>query len=512
MKAFIQQQTVSFESLYLAYKDCRKRKRGTANAQRYDMQLLDKLFATQGALNTRSYSPSRSIRFVAQKPKAREIHAADFQDRVVHHWLVPQLERLFEPVFIHDVYSNRKGKGIHKAVKRLQAFMHQIVGSGDDCMDATAWYLQLDIKNFFNTIDCPVLFKLIQHRLKKSIKQQKISKEGAATLRWLCHVLLKHDTTENAIYRGDPALLNRVPAYKQLGNGGNTKGLPIGNLTSQFFANVYMNPFDQFVKHTLKCKHYLRYVDDFVLLSDSPRQLLRWREQMQTFLHNELQLELKELAEPKRISSGINFLGYIIYPHHRLVRRRVVGNLREKLLHFQRQLIQGTCQYGQRLCLNDAIYDDLRATLASYWGHFKHANHYRLIGQLGQKFPWLTLLFHGVGWGDDRNPSDDAQRKAMLIPKWKPDPADIVGYRTQVLFFQQQFPYSRLSVQRGMEVDIFYPSSPLVGVPLSPQPTACVSHIIIRENGYLKGGLKRRQISKLFIKPGVELCPTQGKS
>ena len=151
---------ITFKGLYEAYCGCRRRKRRTQNAQRYEMRLLDNLYETLSALQNRSYSPHRSIRFVAQRPKAREIHAADFSDRVVHHWLVPRLERLFEPIFIHDVYSNRVGKGTHKAVDRLQRFItlrSQVHSVGND-----GWFLQLDIANFFNSIDKPILFKLIQ--------------------------------------------------------------------------------------------------------------------------------------------------------------------------------------------------------------------------------------------------------------------------------------------------------------------------------------------------------------
>ncbi|MDP2100563.1 MAG: RNA-directed DNA polymerase [Methylobacter sp.] len=249
-------EVISFRGLYLAYLACRRRKRRTANAQRYELRLLDQLYDTLTALQSRSYLPSPCIRFVAQRPKAREIHAADFSDRVVHHWLVPQLEALFEPVFIHDVYSNRQGKGSHKAVDRLQSFMHSVGHGG--------WYLQLDIANFFNSIDRALLFKQLQWRLSKALKQGKINTAQASSLRWLSHVLLKHDASRQARYRGDPALLQRVPPHKRLGAAGVNKGLPIGNLTSQFFANVYLNPFDQFVKHELKCRHYLRYVDDCV--------------------------------------------------------------------------------------------------------------------------------------------------------------------------------------------------------------------------------------------------------
>ncbi len=492
--------TITFAGLYQAYRDCRKRKRGTANAQRYDMHLLDNLFQTEAALQSRSYSPSRSIRFVVKKPKAREIHAADFQDRVVHHWLVPRLERLFEPVFIHDVYSNRKGKGTHKAVARIQSFIHSLaaaaresdIPAGRTVYD-TIWYLQLDIANFFNRIDCPMLFRLIQQRLRKAIRQQKVMPAEADTLRWLCHVLLKHDTTVNARYRGDPRLLDRVPEHKQLGSlGGTKKGLPIGNLTSQFFANVYMNPLDQFVKHELKCRYYVRYVDDFILLANSQQQLIAWREQIIQFLQSHLQLALKVRTEPHPVSQGIDFLGYITHPHYRLVRRRVVGNLREKLQRYQRQLIQGNLRDGYRLTLNEPLLESLGGTLASYWGHFHHANSYHLRQQLIREFAWLSLLL-------------DTQtiNHQTLRLNWQPLPGNVTGYRSQLRYFQRQFPTATLQVQRGMELDVI-PAK--ITTPLPPCLHHQVERVIVREAGFLRGGLKRRRIYRLFIKPGVEIC------
>ena len=631
------QQIITFQSLYNAYRECRRHKRHTANAQRYEMALLDNLLETLGSLHNRSYSPTRSIRFIAQKPKAREIHAADFSDRVVHHWLVPRLEVLFEPVFIHDVYSNRKGKGTHKAVDRLQSFMHSYVDStkllastpsqregvvkaticrsdkerhptsccinGALSYDAIAYttyfslfrqppkgrglnvpllphhllsgrhvglfgkssrrikqsgyYLQLDIKNFFNEIDRSILFKQIQHRLRKSIKQEKITPKAADTLRWLCHALLKHDTTANAHYRGDPALLNTVPAYKQLGYKGVTKGLPIGNLTSQFFANVYLNPLDQIIKHQLKCRHYLRYVDDFILLADSPVTLYRWREAIQLFLTQALQLELKEISEPKPIKSGVDFLGYITYPHYRLVRRRVVGSLYGKLQHFQRQLVRGSIRQGYWLQLKPSVVAKLRATLASYWGHFSHANSFSLRQRIVRQFPWLTLLFEVDSLYQPRRQMGNA-----LQPCWEPKATQLTGYKSQIVFFQKRYASASLTVQRGTEQDLFpvglvkkhrarlklhvqfsavysntgratsvapinsnskkgglikqsgsgkespdNPTSKKHKKTKQPDLKPFVTQLHIREQGYYKGGLKRRHIHRLHIQPGIELCP-----
>jgi len=487
----IKQEVITFKGLYQAYCDCRKRKRGTANAQRYEMRLLDNLFQTKAALQSRNYSPSRSIRFVAQKPKAREIHAADFQDRVVHHWLVLRLERLFEPVFIHDVYSNRKGKGTHRAVARVQSFIHAI--SQHHTSARPVYYLQLDIANFFNTLDCPVLFKLIQHRLRKSVKQQKITLDEADTLRWLCHRLLKHDTTLTAQYRGNPRLLKTVPKHKMLAHGGANKGLPIGNLTSQFFANVYMNPLDQYIKHQLKCRYYVRYVDDFILLAEHPKTLMVWREQINHFLSHELLLELKEQSNPYSVTRGIDFLGYIIHPYHKLVRRRVVGNLREKLHSFQRQIIKGKVKHGYFMTLNEELVEPLSATLSSYWGHFSHANSYHLRRSIIREFPWLTLLMELT-----------TQSEKILRLCWQPRSGNITGYKSQVRYFQQHFPCAILQVQRGTECDVFMPSRrSLLTVDTNKYQ---VQRVVIVEVGYLKGGLKRRRLFQILIEPGVEIC------
>lgn len=518
---------INYRGLYNAYRDCRCGKRHTANAQRYDMALLDNLQQTLITLQQRSYSPTRSIRFIAKKPKMREIHAADFSDRVVHHWLVPRLEKIINPIFIHDLYSNRKTKGTHKAIQRLQGFMHSyqtraalsaldVAKVTSDNINKTkvnkGYYLQLDIANFFNCIDKPVLFQLLQAHIKKAFRRRKITGEEAQTLRWLCHVLLKHDSAANAQYRGDRALLNNLPAHKQLATASKqNKGLPIGNLTSQFFANVYLNPLDQYIKHQLKCQHYIRYVDDFILLAQSQQTLLQWRTQIQHFLHTQLQLDLKEIASPKPIKSGANFLGYIIYPHYKLVRRRVIGNLHSKLKHFQRQLIHGDSAQGYTLLLKPSIIQGLQATLASYWGHFKHANSYRLWQGLLFRFPWLALVFDATALLANKTMGNVAA--VSIIPSWQPKPAQILGYKSQIHFFQQLFPCANLVVQRGTELDKFDSIEAAKNISLNLGNNdgyyhikSFVRYLSVKENGYLKGGLKRRCIHYLTIQPGVELC------
>ena len=272
-------------ALWRAYKVCRKGKRAARDTQGYEARLVDKLVRSRDALASLRWRPSRTFSFVVSHPKAREIHASPFADRVVHHVITNRLARLYEPVFIHDSYANRAGKGTHAAVDRLQAFMRQASQGGA----RPAYALQLDIANFFNCIHRPTLFRLLQGRLQRDVRAGRLtSTDEASHLQTLCRVLLEGDPTAGVRQRGPAGRFALVPPHKRLGAVGPTSGLPIGNLTSQFFANVYLNELDQFVKHQLKCRWYVRYVDDFVLLHADPAQLLAWREQIVAFLTERL--------------------------------------------------------------------------------------------------------------------------------------------------------------------------------------------------------------------------------
>jgi retron-type reverse transcriptase len=343
----------SYRSIYQRYLECRKNKRNSINALKFEIDAESNLLELEHELKYRTYRPSRSILFAAKKPKLREIFASDFRDRVVHHILVRELENIWEPIFIHDSYACRVGKGTHKAVVRLKSFLCKITKNGN----IRAYYLQLDIKDFFISINKNILFEI----LKKRVADQ--------DLLWLIETVLFWDCTKSYIAKGDKNLLRNIPKNKSLFGKDNLRGLPIGNLTSQFFANVYLNELDQFVKHNLKVNYYLRYVDDFVILSHDKKQLVTFREEIGKFLTKKLVLRL----HPRRrklssVSSGINFLGYIVRHNYVLVRRRVVNNLRHKLHDFA----------------TSGIRDDgkLRATIASYLGHFRLANSWRLTKEI----------------------------------------------------------------------------------------------------------------------------------
>jgi len=431
---------------------------------------------------------------MVDKPKAREIHAAHYRDRVVHHWLVPILEGLYEPVFIHDVYSNRQGKGTHAAVRRLRHFMRGVSRTGK----GGGFFLQLDIRNFFNSVDRRILFSQLQQRLRKGVRQGKISEENAVLVRDISHIILKQDVGKESFMAATAAEIGRIPPYKRLINAGPDRGLPIGNLTSQFFANVYLNELDQFVKHQLKCRHYLRYVDDFILLHPDPDQLRRWACEIRNFLQERLGLELKtpEILQPVR--QGANFLGYIVRPEYLLVRRRVVGNLWEKLIRFEKQWIKGSNRQGWNIAVLPEPREHLRGVLASYWGHFSHACHYRLVRRVFTRFPWLSCLFD--------------LRRERLVPLWQP--AEVSGYKSQQRFFRRWFPNAEIKMQRGCRFDTFPPrragSQATPGNPALEKNRSAVSRIIVRQQGYLKGGLRRRCLASLTIPPlsqtGVSLC------
>jgi len=358
---------VTYKALYEAYMRCRKHKRNTHNALAFEYNLIENLSDLETSLNTFSYTPSRSVCFLTTSPKLREVFAADFRDRVVHHLIVPILERIFEPIFIYDSYSNRRDKGTHKAVKRAQKFSR-----------ATTYYLQLDIRNFFYSIEKMRLFNMLKNELIK--RYHKVADTTDMTLPkmlWLLNKIIFHDVTNGVTIKGDRKLIARLPDHKTLFKVPKTHGLPIGNLTSQFFANVYMNGFDNFVKRKLKAKYYLRYVDDFVLFSYSRVQLEQWYVAISNYLHHELGLRLRDHHRLRANREGLDFLGYIIRPHYILSRQRVVNNFKYKKAYF---LDRYEKQQGKMSLEEIKRFLSVRA---SFLGHIKHANSHNLYQKVG---------------------------------------------------------------------------------------------------------------------------------
>jgi len=430
----------SYENLYRHYLSCRRNKRHTINALRFEAEQELSLLALRAALADRSYRPGPSVCFVTKRLKLREIFAADFRDRVVHHVLVGYLERYWERVFIHDTYACRKGKGVHAAVDRLQGFIRQVTANGQ----RRAWYLQLDIRNYFMRIDKAILWRLVAPHIADT------------DARWLTELLVFHDCTEGHVFKGRPGELERVPPHKTLLRCEPGKGLPIGNLNSQFFANVYLNGLDQLVKHQLKCRHYLRYCDDFVLLSPDRAELLAWRGRIAAYLREALALELNPRERLRPVSDGIDFLGYIVRCDYRLVRRRVVNACKARLRAYRELLVtahEGVVTYR----FDEGDLDRLRATLSSYLGHFRRANAYRLWQSIWRGHGWLDVYFD---W--------DAQER-KLVPRYAM-PKGLTNVRQQYAWVRGGFPSDVALFQVGAYYELYDQRDAVVAKRLGLKP------------------------------------------
>ena len=364
---------LGIENIYSAYEECRKRKRNTSNALKFEQNLEQNLFELHSSLNNKSYVPRRSVCFVVLKPKPREIFAADFRDRIVHHILVNALEKIYEKRFIFDSYACRKGKGTHKAVKRLKKFTQCYQNSSKTYK--MGFFLQLDIQNFFMSIDKKILFNLIEKRLFVSKEFSKCQKEE---LLYLLRIIIFSCPQEKFVKKSRGKDWEKIPKHKSLFNTEKHKGLPIGNYSSQFFANVYLHELDFFVKQKLRIKHYVRYVDDFILLSKSKSFLLGCFFKILFFVKNNLLLNLEKESILLPLSNGIDFLGYIIRPYSIYVRKRVLTNFKKKIKSYN-ELVKNKE-------LDDFDKKQFGATKASYLGHFKHADCFGIKKEFFESF------------------------------------------------------------------------------------------------------------------------------
>ena len=394
------------------------------NAQNFERNLCTNIVSLTKSLQSGNYEPGKSICFVVRNPKPREVFAADFKDRIVHHLVVRFLEQHWEKVFIHDSYACRKNKGTLAAVERVAHNMRSITQNGKK----RAYFMQLDVKNFFMSIDKEILWKLLEKGLKKQLGIRKNAEnsvqmtifdidsaekeENFEQISKILKTLLFHEPTKDYINKSTKREWSWVPPEKSLFNAGNGKGLPIGNLTSQFFANVYLNELDQFIKHVLKIKYYVRYVDDFVIMHEDKEQLRTWLAAIKEFLKEKLGLTLKNEVKVAPLSNGINFLGYVQHIFYRLVRRRVVNNFRNKLGFFSTEIIDNNDNVDSppvkiSKCRNFEIstketaattrtsgaIEKLRSVLTSYLAYSSKANSFRIVLKTLHPHQWLKDFF-----------------------------------------------------------------------------------------------------------------------
>jgi RNA-directed DNA polymerase len=294
---------VAWDNLQEAYRKAARGKRGKTAAATFERQVADNLLALQAALLDGAYQPGAYQHFVIHEPKRRLISAAPFGDRVVHHALCNVIEPLFEARFHPHSYANRIGKGTHQALDQLQAYARRY-----------RYALRLDIVQHFPSLDHAVL------------KDELFRVIGDEQARWLIQVILRSgegvlaDEYAMVSFPGDSLLDILRP-----------RGLPIGNLTSQFWSNCTLNPLDWFVTRHLGCPAYLRYVDDMALFSDSKRQLALWQAEIVAFLAG-LRLTVHAgSAQAQPTAAGIPWLGFVVYPAHRKLKGRNGVGFRRRL-------------------------------------------------------------------------------------------------------------------------------------------------------------------------------------
>jgi len=304
----LHEQVCDWDNLRLAYQNASRGKRGRGATAAFEAWLADHLLELENELKGQTYQPGAYSNFYIHEPKRRLISAAPFRDRVVHHALCRITVPYFERLFIADSYANRVGKGTHRAVDRCQQFARKY-----------EYVLQCDLARFFPGVD----HEILGATLKRMLPDESVF--------WLIDRILASgrgvlaNEYEMVYFPDDDLMAVNRP-----------RGLPIGNLTSQLWANCYLNPFDHFVRRELNCRAYLRYVDDFLLFSNDKKELMQWRDAIVKRLERfRLTLHMGS-AHPRPVRQGIPFLGFMIFPDYRRLKQRKGFAYRRKLRHLLR--------------------------------------------------------------------------------------------------------------------------------------------------------------------------------
>jgi retron-type reverse transcriptase len=330
------EQIISFENVLRASKKARKGKRYKASTARFELDLEKNLWKIIEALKNKTYEPGPYFDFCIYDPKTRIISAAPYFDRVIHHALIKVIEPLIGRSFIWDAYACIKGKGTHKAVQRYKSFQKK-----------NRYVLKCDIRKYFLRIDHGILFSMVSRKIK------------CPDTLWLVKKIIRsrESDREAEYFRSDDLF---APVHRR-------KGIPIGNLTSQFFANLYLNDFDHFVKEGLRARYYIRYCDDFVLFGNSKKWLNQAKMEITSYLET-LRLRLHENKNRiYRVTDGVDFLGYRIFPERILVRKTIVKRYRKRL----RKMVLGYREGKIDL-------SGVNNSIQSWIGHVAHSDSYQL--------------------------------------------------------------------------------------------------------------------------------------
>jgi len=324
---------VEKDNIYLAYKKARNGKGWQDTVKRFELNLDENIVNIQQSLINKTYTTSDYTERIIYEPKQRIIYKLPFNpDRIIQHAIMNVVEPIWDSLMIHDSYSCRKGKGIHAASKRTSEFIRQVY---------PGYCLKMDIRKFYPSINHEIMFNIVQHKIK-------------------CQDTL--DLFEDVIYS--------IPG---------SKNVPIGNYTSQWLGNLYMNEVDMFVKHQLHFKHYIRYCDDFIFMHKDKSYLHEIKDTVTEFIKNSLDMSLSK-NDIFPIAHGIDFVGYRHFPKHILVRRSTANRVKQRLQHLP-----------MRLSNKEITKDQYRSTIASTMGWLQWANSYNLRQSIGIDTMWVEL-------------------------------------------------------------------------------------------------------------------------
>lgn len=309
----------SFSNLWWAFKKATKGKRSQSVVADFEYCLEGNLLELQDQLRAGNYQPGAYQSFHIHDPKKRLISAAPFRDRVVHHALVNVIQPIYERKFIHDTYANRVGKGTHRALDRCTQYLRRF-----------RYVLPMDVRQYFPSIDHEILLNI----LAQTIVDERVLD--------LCKVIITsgesvhRENYQMTFFPGDDLLSATRP-----------RGLPIGNMTSQFWANVYLNGLDHFIKRGLKCRGYVRYVDDLLLFANTKAELHDWRAVVLDYLAGLRLTAHENRAQPLPSTSGVPFLGFQVFPTHRRLKRQKAINARRRIKARVQEYQSGEIRYDQ---------------------------------------------------------------------------------------------------------------------------------------------------------------------
>jgi len=318
---------ISLENLFSSWNEFRLGKESKLDVQEFGLDIEDNIFELHEALKNNSYTHSSYKSFYLHDPKLRHIFKARVRDRILHHAIVKIIGPIFEKSFNFDSYSSRKNKGTHKAIDRFRYFAQKLSRNNS----RTIWILKCDVRKFFDSVDHDIIINQINIKVKDAKAVELVK--------------------------------NIIGSIKTSKKG----GIPLGNLTSQLFSNIYLDNLDQFIKRQLRVKYYLRYNDDFMILNSDRRFLEGLVPIIGSFLKEKLNLELHQKVTIRNWGQGIDFLGYVIFPHHTILRTKT-----------KRRILRKIRKNWRQLQTNSLYQKSFNQSLQSYLGILHHCRGYNI--------------------------------------------------------------------------------------------------------------------------------------